>query len=78
MYKVVTVHAMKAYSKGRGIAPLIPNLGKSFRTRPLHPPVKNPEHPLNSRLGGGPTVSVDVSQKPANLPAYNTTAGAPI
>ena len=42
-YKVVTLHAMKAYRKGRGIAPLIPNLGTSFTTRPVHPPVKNPK-----------------------------------
>jgi hypothetical protein len=42
-YKAVTLYAMKAYRRGRGIAPLIPNLGTSFRTRPVHPPVENPE-----------------------------------
>jgi hypothetical protein len=42
-YKAVTLDAVKAYRRGRGIAPLIPNLDISFTTRPAHPPVKNPE-----------------------------------
>jgi hypothetical protein len=49
IYKVVTLDATKAYRRGRGIAPLIPNLGTSFRTRPVHPPVKNPEQASSFR-----------------------------
>jgi hypothetical protein len=43
IYKAVNLYAMKAYRKDRGIAPIVPNLGTGFRTRPVHPPVKNPE-----------------------------------
>jgi len=49
IYKVVTLDAMKAHRRGRGTAPLIPNLGTGFRTRAVLPPVKNPEHASSFR-----------------------------
>ena len=38
IYKVFTVHAMKAYTGSRGLAPLIPNLGTIWRSEVIFMP----------------------------------------
>jgi len=54
--KYVTVHTMKEGSRGK--APVILNLSTKWRLvfnftlQPLYPRRKNPQHPLNWKVGG--------------------------
>jgi hypothetical protein len=56
LYKPVPVHAMKAYTGSRGIAPVILKLGTRYEWFSYRPgqfaPGNEPQYPMNKRTGG--------------------------